>query len=79
MAAEIKMVLIRRSQTMPISVDPVDSRAGTILAWARLRLARFTTGRVDEPYPDLGLAPDPDALQVESSEFLPDGGDGDHH
>lgn len=77
MVAEANLVLIRRSQTMPLGVDLVDSRDGTVLAWARLRTGYLVAGRANRAYPDRDLAPDPETLRRELSDFLPDGGDND--
>lgn len=74
MGAETKLVLVRRSSTMPIGMDLVDSRDGTVLAWARLRTAYLVAGRVNEVYPDRDLAPDSGLLVLELESHLGDVG-----
>jgi hypothetical protein len=59
---------------MPIGMDLVDSRDGTVLAWARLRTAYVVADRVNEAYPDPGLAPDSGPLIDELQSHLSDAG-----
>ncbi len=80
MAAETKLVLIRRSLTLPFGMDLIDSRDGIVLAWARLHTAYVLADRVNETYPDPDLARDGLTLSLEMSSQLRDlegGGDGE--
>lgn len=65
MAAETRLVLLRRSLALPFGMDLVDGRDGVVLAWARLHTAHVVADRVNETYPDPELAPGREALMLE--------------
>ena len=70
MAADVNLVLLRRSQVMPIGMDLVDSRDGTVLAWAPTSTANPVAERMNLAYPDRDLAPEAEALMRELPSYM---------